>query len=124
MYYFALFFQLFNFQLIDGKPCCSSKALVFEKCLHPENALPASGDGCAASSTKCFAVSIRYFLDRAKFPHNKNITPRFSSDILQITASVNVSQPILLCEVASLALTVSIEFNMNTPCSAHFSKQP
>lgn len=40
----------------------------------------------------------------------------------EIILSVNISQPLPLCEFASPALTVSTVFNKSTPWSAHFFK--
>ena len=50
------------------------------KCLQPKKAPPAKGEGWAASSTRCFVVSIHSFLLLAKFPHNRKTKLFFCDD--------------------------------------------
>lgn len=49
-------------QSISFWPDKRSISLVLEKCLQPENAPPANGDGCAAFSIKCFEAPISFSL--------------------------------------------------------------
>src|SRR5688572_27103503 len=84
-----------SLQSTGSIPCLIRYSLVFEKCLHPKKpALAESGEGCADRRIKCLLSSIRVLFSCANFPHNKNTTCSFSSEIFLITVSVNCDQPI------------------------------
>ena len=112
-------------QSMGASPFFSRNSLVWLKCLHPKNPLDAdSGLGCAAVSTSCFGLfSIAFFI-WAGLPQRRYTIGRSCSFKVWITASVNCSQPIPLWENAWWARTVSTVFRRNTPCFAHFSRQP
>ena len=94
-----------------------------EKCLHPKNHLcTLNGDGCGASSTVCLLVSISSFFFCAKAHRNKKITHSFLSEIVLMTASVNVCHHISLWEFGVSFITVKLAFNKNTHCSARLVK--
>ena len=104
-----------------GKEAKISFAL--EKCLHPKNPLYAdNGLGCGASKIKCFGLlSIALFI-WAGLPHKINTIGSSLLFNIFITSSVNISQPLFLCEAGLCSSTVNTELSNNTPCSAHSSK--
>ena len=77
---------------------CSYKALfVLENGLEPKKPLCADkGDGWTDLMTQCLDVSIKVSFFCAKAPHRINTINGFFLDILLITLSVNISQPICL----------------------------
>ena len=110
-------------QSMGASPVFSRNSLVWLKCLHPKNPLGAdSGLGCAAD-TSCFGLFSITFSSGQVFPR-EDIRSGGPDHSVWITASVNCSQPIPLCENAWWARTVSTVFRRNTPCFAHFSRQP
>ena len=90
--------------------------LILEKGLLPKNPLDADkGLGWADDKIKCCLLVISFFLLIALLPHNKKTTGSVFSLIKEIILSVNISQPLFLCELASPALTVREVFKSNTP---------
>ena len=99
--------------------------MIFENGLLPKNPLDADkGLGWTEVRIKCFLLVIKFFFFIALLPQSKNTTGSSFSLTKEIIRSVNISQPILLCEFASPALTVREVFKSNTPWSAHFFKYP
>src|SRR6188472_3547658 len=84
-----------SLQSIGSIPFLISHSFAFEKCLQPKKpACADNGEGCAALRIKCLLSSIKTLFSCANFPHNKNTTCFFSSEIFLITVSVNSAQPI------------------------------
>src|SRR5258706_15293152 len=74
-------------------PCFIKYSFAFEKCRQPKKpACTERGEGWAALSIKCFVSSINTLFSWANFPHNKNTTFFFNSEIFLITLSVNSLQ--------------------------------
>src|SRR4030095_5906500 len=114
-----------SLQSIGSMPFLISHSFALEKCLQPKKpACAERGEGCAARSIKCLLSSIKILFSCANFPHNRNTTCFFSSDIFLITVSVNSAQPIFEWLIGSPARTVSDAFNKNTPCSAQVVRLP
>ena len=95
------------------------------KCLQPKKPLyEDSGLGCGAFRSKCFGLSTFDAFFCAGAPHKRYTIGLSCSLRTLITASVNFSQPMLLCEFASCARTVRTVFSIRMPCFAHFSRYP
>ncbi len=118
-------YQICKSQLISYSPLHFKISFTFEKCLQPKNQVWAeNGDGCGHSKTICLLVSISSFFFCAKAHRSKKITPSFLSEIVLMTASVNLCRPISLCELGWSFLTVRLAFNRKTPCLAQGIKSP
>lgn len=106
-------------------PEFTKNSLAFEKCLQPKNPRWAdSGEGCTACRTWCRFLSIAAPFFWAYEPHNMNTRP--SRFLLShcTTASVKVSQPLSLWELAWCARTVNTALSNSTPCLAHPVRSP
>ena len=111
--------------MISFSPLLLRISLTREKCLHPKNHLwTLNGDGCGASKTICLVVSISSFFFWANAHRKTKITPSFLSEIVLITVSVNVYQPISLCELGTSFCTVRLAFKRNIHCSARLIRLP
>src|SRR3989338_11275397 len=100
-------------------------SFVFEKGFEPKNPLyDESGEGCGDFNIRCFFSSISEAFVPAGFPHKIKTKLSFCSLRRLITLSVNISQPLFLCEFASLALTLKTVFSKNTPSFAQLVKFP
>src|SRR3989339_405984 len=100
-------------------------SFVFEKGFEPKNPLyDERGEGWGAFSIRCFFASISEAFVPAGLPHKMKTKLSFCSLSSLITASVNISQPLLLCEFASAALTVKTVFSKNTPSFAQLVRLP
>ena len=86
----------------------SKKVFVLENGLVPKNPLDAdNGLGWTEVRIKWFLFVISDFFLIALFPHKIKTTGSSFSFTRDIILSVKVSQPIFLCELAWLALTVN-----------------
>ena len=113
----------FKSQSIGCSPLLLSISFTCEKCLHQKNHLcTLNGDGCGHSNMICLLVSISSFFFCANAHHKRKITQSFLSEIVLITASVNVCQPISLCELGVSFITVRLAFNKKTHCSARWER--
>ena len=107
-------------QSISFNPLLFKKAFVLENGLLPKKPfLAENGDGCADSIIKCFGLVIKSFLLLAYAPHKINTRGSSFSFNIFITSSVNVSQPLPLCDFGLCSYTVKTAFSNNTPCFAH-----
>ena len=93
--------------------------LVRENGLEPKNPLCAEkGDGWGLVITWCWFVSMSFFLEIAKFPHNINTRFLRCSDKSDITRSVNISHHFQLWDAGSPTLTVRTAFKRRTHSDA------
>ena len=107
-------------QSISFNPLLFKKAFVLENGLLPKKPfLAENGDGCADSIIKCFGFVINSFLLLAHAPHKINTRGSSFSFNIFITSSVNISQPLPLCDVCLCSSTVKTAFSNKTPCFAH-----
>src|SRR5262249_59779747 len=106
-------------QLICGWPSSARALFAPENGLLPKNVFADRGDGWPASRMRCFFLSINSAFFLAELPHSRK-TAGFARTLMALmTASVNVSQPCSLCELAFPDCTVSTALSKSTPCEAH-----
>src|SRR4051812_25777278 len=100
------------------RPFAVNAALILENGLEPKNFFMDNGEGCAPSMTTWRgSTSFAFFF--AKAPQRQKTTGEVPALTLAMTASVNVSQPLSLCDAGSCATTVNTVLRSRTPCSAH-----